>query len=43
MPHRPGRPRAPSPGVLADNILYVSGMLPLHKSWTTVGAGDIRA
>ena len=37
-------PPAPlSAGVLADNILYVSGMLSLDKSWALVGAGDIRA
>ncbi|KQX18624.1 MULTISPECIES: Rid family hydrolase [unclassified Sphingomonas] len=36
-------PPAPlSSGIVADNILYVSGILPFDKNWKTVGAGDIR-
>ncbi len=40
-------PKIPlSPGALADNVLYVSGILPLDKldkDGKTVGVGDIRA
>lgn len=37
-------PLAPySPGAKADNILYVSGMLPLDKRGQLVGAGDVAA
>jgi aminoacrylate peracid reductase len=33
-----------SPGVLADNVLYVAGILSLAQDMkTTVGVGDIRA
>jgi len=33
-----------SPGILADNILYVAGILSLAEDMkTTVGVGDIRA
>lgn len=37
-------PMAPySPGVVADNILYVSGVLAMDASGKTVGAGDATA
>lgn len=37
-------PMAPySPGVLADNILYVSGVLAMDASGKTVGVGDATA
>lgn len=37
-------PLAPySPGVKADNIVYVSGMLALDKQGKLVGAGDVAA
>jgi len=31
-----------SPGVRADNVIYVSGILSLDKNGKTVGAGDAR-
>jgi len=50
MPHRPvtppdaPRPLAPySPGTLAHNVLYVSGMLALDSAGRLVGAGDVKA
>ena len=37
-------PMAPySPGVLADNVLYVSGVLTMDASGKTVGVGDATA
>ena len=37
-------PMAPySPGVLADNVLYVSGVLAMDASGKTVGVGDATA
>lgn len=37
-------PLAPySPGVLADNILYVSGVLAMDATGATIGAGDATA
>lgn len=37
-------PLAPySPGVKADNVVYVSGMLALDKQGKLVGAGDVAA
>jgi aminoacrylate peracid reductase len=37
-------PLAPySPGVLADNILYVSGVLAMDSSGATIGVGDATA
>lgn len=37
-------PMAPySPGVVADNILYVSGVLAMDGSGKTVGVGDVTA
>ena len=37
-------PMAPySPGVLADNVLYVSGVLAMDGSGKTVGVGDATA
>ncbi|NGX95215.1 MAG: hypothetical protein G4V63_08285, partial [Candidatus Afipia apatlaquensis] len=37
-------PMAPySPGVVADNILYVSGVLAMDGSGKTVGVGDATA
>ena len=37
-------PLAPySPGVKADNIVYVSGVLPLDKGGKLVGQGDVSA
>lgn len=37
-------PLAPySPGVVADNILYVSGVLAMDSSGGTIGAGDATA
>jgi aminoacrylate peracid reductase len=42
----PSLPKPPvpySPGVLADNVLYVAGILSLAEDMkTTVGIGDIR-
>ena len=36
-------PLAPySPGVKADNVLYVSGMLAMDASGATVGVGDVK-
>lgn len=36
-------PLAPySPGIKADNVLYVSGTLPMDSTGATVGTGDIR-
>lgn len=32
-----------SPGVKADNIVYVSGVLPLDKGGKLVGQGDVSA
>ena len=50
MPRKPGipagspPPMAPySPGVVADNILYVSGVLAMDASGKTVGVGDATA
>ena len=50
MPKRPiipagsAPPLAPySPGVLADNVLYVSGTLPLDAAGKTIGVGDVAA
>lgn len=37
-------PLAPySPGIRADNVLYVSGMLSMNEDGKTVGTGDITA
>lgn len=37
-------PLAPySPGVRADNIVYVSGMLAMDQQGKTVGPGDVKA
>jgi aminoacrylate peracid reductase len=37
-------PLAPySPGIKADNVLYVSGMLAMDPSGKTVGVDDVRA
>lgn len=37
-------PLAPySPGIRADNVVYVSGMLAMDVSGKTVGVGDVRA
>jgi aminoacrylate peracid reductase len=37
-------PLAPySPGIKADNVVYVSGMLALDSKGATVGAGDVKA
>lgn len=37
-------PLAPySPGIRADNVLYVSGMLSMGQDGKTVGTGDITA
>jgi aminoacrylate peracid reductase len=37
-------PLAPySPGVKADNVVYVSGVLPLDKDGKLVGQGDVTA
>ncbi len=37
-------PLAPySPGIRADNVVYVSGMLAMDASGKTVGVGDVRA
>ncbi len=37
-------PLAPySPGVVADNILYVSGILPMDAEGKTIGVGDATA
>lgn len=48
MPKRPiipagsAPPLAPySPGALADNVLYVSGTLPLDAAGKTIGVGDV--
>lgn len=36
-------PLAPySPGIKADNVLYVSGTLPMDSTGATVGIGDVR-
>lgn len=50
MPRTPVSPEgyAPAPAPLslsvrADNVLYVSGILPLDKSWKQVAPGDIKA
>jgi len=37
-------PLAPySPGIAADGVLYVSGMLAMDAQGNTVGVGDVRA
>lgn len=37
-------PLAPySPGIKADNVLYVSGTLPMDSNGDTVAVGDVRA
>lgn len=37
-------PLAPySPGIRADNVVYVSGMLSMDASGQTFGVGDVRA
>jgi aminoacrylate peracid reductase len=37
-------PLAPySPGVKSDNVVYVSGVLPIGPGGETIGAGDIKA
>jgi len=37
-------PLAPySPGIRADNVVYVSGMLSMDEAGKTVGVGDVRA
>jgi aminoacrylate peracid reductase len=37
-------PLAPySPGIRADNVVYVSGMLAMDAAGKTVGVGDVRA
>lgn len=37
-------PLAPySPGVRADNVVYVSGMLAMDQQGKTVGPGDVKA
>lgn len=37
-------PLAPySPGVVADNVVYVSGILAMDQSGKTIGAGDATA
>ncbi len=36
-------PLAPySPGIKADNVIYVSGMLAMDQSGATVGVGDVK-
>jgi aminoacrylate peracid reductase len=44
MPASLPKPPVPyTPGILADNVLYVAGILPLAQDMkTTVGVGDIR-
>ncbi len=44
IPPGAGKPLAPySPGVMADNVVYVSGTLPLDKDTNVVHAGDAAA
>ena len=44
FPPGAGKPMAPySPGVRADNVVYVSGALPLDKDTNLVHAGDAAA
>lgn len=44
VPAGSGKPIAPfSPGVIADNVLYVSGTLPFDKDNNVVHAGDAAA
>lgn len=43
LPAGSAPPLAPySPGIRSDNILYVSGMLPMDSAGNTVGIGDVR-
>jgi aminoacrylate peracid reductase len=44
IPPGSGKPLAPySPGVLADNVIYVSGTLPFDKDNNVVHVGDAAA
>jgi aminoacrylate peracid reductase len=44
IPPNAGKPLAPySPGVMADNVVYVSGTLPLDKDANVVHPGDAAA
>jgi aminoacrylate peracid reductase len=44
IPPGAGKPLAPySPGVMADNVVYVSGTLPLDKDTNVVHVGDAAA
>ena len=44
IPPGAGKPLAPySPGVMADNVVYVSGTLPLDKDANVVHVGDATA
>jgi len=44
IPPSAGKPLAPySPGAMADNVLYVSGMLPLGPDLEVVHPGDAAA
>jgi aminoacrylate peracid reductase len=44
VPPGAGKPMAPySPGVRADNVVYVSGALPLNKDTNLVHPGDATA
>ena len=44
IPPGSGKPLAPySPGVMADNVVYVSGTLPLDKDTNVVHVGDAAA